>query len=104
MGARHIESHSRATQNSAFRLTAECASFQEVWEWRGTTCRGSGGRITLTGPPIDRMRLGIESHRAAAIHIRNNKPKTVRAEAAFIAAFAFQKLFKPWKAFKAAVK
>ena len=36
----------------------------------------------------------LKGARAAAIHIRNNKTKTVRAKAAFIAAFAFQKLFK----------
>ncbi|MGD8986118.1 MAG: hypothetical protein PVH99_02165 [Desulfobacteraceae bacterium] len=33
----------------------------------------------------------LKGTRAAAIHIRNTKTKTVIAEAAFIAAFAFQK-------------
>ncbi len=37
---------------------------------------------------------GLKGAHAAAIHIRNNKTKTVRAEAAFTAAFAFQKGFK----------
>ncbi|KPK29312.1 MAG: hypothetical protein AMK69_07055 [Nitrospira bacterium SG8_3] len=36
----------------------------------------------------------LKGARAAAIHIRNNKRKTVRAEAAFIAAFAFSKAFE----------